>query len=61
MQFINEMIATRKAENKTQVVRQALYNLREQEALKDIAEARVDIAQGNVYKGDLRTLASTIE
>ena len=61
MQFIDSMIASHKAESKTQVVRRALYNMREDEALKDIAEAHNDIIQGKVYSGDLRTLASTIE
>lgn len=61
MQFVNSMITSRKAESKTQVVRRALYNMREEEALKDITEARADIAQGKVYKGNLRELASVIE
>ncbi len=60
MQFINDMIASHKAESKTQVVRRALYNMREEEALKDISEARMDIAQGKVYKGDLRELANAL-
>ncbi len=61
IQFIENMIATNKAESKTQVVRRALYNLREEEALKDIAEARIDIEQGRVYKGNLKDLSDTIK
>ncbi len=61
IQFIENMIATNKAESKTQVVRRALYNLREEEALKDIAEARIDIEQGRVYRGNLKDLSNTIK
>ncbi len=61
MQFINNMIASHKAESKTQVVRRALYNMREEEALKDITEAQNDILQGKVYKGNLRELANAIK
>ena len=60
MQFIDNMIASNKAESKTQVVRRALYNMREEEALKDITEARNDVAQGKVYKGNLRELANAV-
>lgn len=60
IQFIDDMIASRKADNKAQVVRQALYNMREDEALKDMVEARMDVMQGKVYKGDLRELAKAV-
>ncbi len=60
IQFIDDMIASRKADNKAQVVRQALYNMREDEALKDIVGARMDVMQGKVYKGDLRELAKAV-
>ncbi|MBL4644292.1 MAG: hypothetical protein JKX80_00310 [Candidatus Pacebacteria bacterium] len=58
--FVDEMISSKKAENKTQVVRRALYQMREDEALKDLIEARADVAQGKVYKGNLRKLSDAL-
>ena len=34
--------------------------MREDEALKDLIEARADVAQGKVYKGNLRELADAL-
>lgn len=59
-QFITNMIDSHKAENKAEVVRRALYQMREEEALKDVLEARADVVQGKIYKGNLRKLAGTI-
>ncbi len=58
--FVDDMISSKKAANKTQVVRNALYKMREDEALKDLIEARADVAQGKVYKGNLRELADAL-
>lgn len=58
--FVDEMIASKKAANKTQVVRTALHQMRENEALKDLIEARTDVVQGKVYKGNLRKLADAL-
>ncbi len=58
--FVDEMISSKKAANKAQVVRNALYKMREDEALKDLIEARADVAQGKVYKGNLRKLADAL-
>lgn len=59
-QFVDDMITSKKADNKTQVVRKALYKMREDEALKDLIEARADVAQGKVYKGNLRELVKAL-
>ncbi len=59
-EFIDDMIMSKKADNKTQVVRKALYKMREDEALKDLVEARADVAQGKVYKGNLRELVKAL-
>ncbi len=60
MQFITNMIDTHKADSKAEVVRRALHQMREEEALKDVVEARTDIAQGKLYKGSLRELSNAI-
>ncbi len=59
-EFISNMISSHKAENKAEVVRRALHLLREEEALKDVLEARADVINGKVYKGNLRKLAAKI-
>ncbi len=59
-EFIDDMIMSKKADNKTQVVRKALYKMREDEAFKDLSEARADVAQGKVYKGNLRELVKAL-
>ena len=59
--FIADMISSHKAENKAQVVRRALYKMREDEAMERILSSRKDIKNGDVYSGDLNTLLSGID
>lgn len=50
--FIDEMIATHKAETKAEVVRRALYKMREDEAVKAVLESEQDILEGKIEKWD---------
>ena len=59
--FIAKMIKSKKAETKAQIVRMALKLLAEEEALKDLAEAQIDVVKGRVYKGDLKKLLQTVK
>ncbi len=59
-EFIETMIKSKKAETKAQVVRLALKLLKEEEALRDLAEAQIDVVKGRVYKGDLKKLAKEL-
>jgi len=43
------------------VVRRALELLKEEEAMKDLLEAKLDVERGRVYGGDLRKLAQKIK
>ncbi len=58
--FIDQMIASNKAENKAAVVRRALYELSEQEAINDLMEAHKEVDEGKILKGDLDELAKNI-
>ena len=61
LSFIDEMIKSRKADSKASVVRNALYKLAEEEAIKDILEARIEVKEGKILKGDLDELASKLK
>jgi Arc/MetJ-type ribon-helix-helix transcriptional regulator len=58
--FIDKMVDSKKAENKAAVVRRALYNLSEQEALNDLLEAHREVDEGKILKGNLDELAKSI-
>ncbi len=58
--FIDEMLKHKKAETKAQVIRMALYKLKEEEALKDLLEAEIDVKEGRIYKGDLKELSEKL-
>ena len=60
-EFIDQMLAGKKAETKAEVVRRALELLKEEEAMKDLLEAKLDVERGRVYGGDLRKLAQKIK
>jgi Arc/MetJ-type ribon-helix-helix transcriptional regulator len=54
--FIEEEISLGVSETKAGLVRHALSRLQEERALSRLQEAEMDIQQGRVYKGDLKTL-----
>ena len=58
--FINSMVKQGKAENKAQVVRQALRYFEEEEAVNSLLQARREVRDGKVFYGDLDELARKI-
>ncbi len=55
-EFINRMVKDGKGANKADVVRRALREYEENEALENILRAEREFAQGKGLKGDLREL-----
>lgn len=54
--FINRMVKEGKGANKADVVRRALREYRENEAMENIIRAEKEFAQGKGLRGDLREL-----
>jgi putative addiction module CopG family antidote len=54
--FIKEMIQSGYATNKADVVRKALLQLRENEAIRHVFEAERDIKEGRIFSGDIRSI-----
>jgi Arc/MetJ-type ribon-helix-helix transcriptional regulator len=59
--FIEEELSHGERESKAHLVRYALERLREERAFMRIEEARRDIVEGRVYKGDLKKLLKKFE
>ena len=59
-EFIKDELASGKSETKAHVVRYALLRLQEERALERLREAELDIKEGRVYQGSLRTLAKKL-
>jgi len=59
--FITNMVKQGKAENKAQVVRQALRRFEEEEAVNSLLQARREVREGKVLYGDLDELAKKIK
>jgi putative addiction module CopG family antidote len=55
-EFIEKQIREGKAENKAQVVRQALRRMSEEEAIEAVLRAEREVGEGKVYRGDLRKI-----
>ncbi len=55
--FIRSYIKDGKADNKAQVVRRALTQLAEEEAIRSVLMAEIEIKDGKGLRGDLRKLA----
>ena len=55
--FIERMIKDGKGANKADVVRRALREYEENEALENILQSEREIAQGKGLRGDLKELA----
>ncbi|KKR70362.1 MAG: hypothetical protein UU13_C0007G0003 [Candidatus Nomurabacteria bacterium GW2011_GWB1_40_7] len=55
--FIERMVKDGKGANKADVVRRALREYEENEALENILQSEIEIAQGKGLRGDLRELA----
>ena len=55
-EFIERMVKEGKGANKADVVRRALREYRENEAVENILQAEREFAQGKVLRGDLREL-----
>ncbi len=55
-EFINRMVKEGKGANKADVVRRALREYRENEALKNILQSEREFAEGKGLRGDLRDL-----
>ena len=56
-EFIKRQIKSGQAANKADVVRKALLRMSEEEAINDILEARKEVREGKILRGDLRELA----
>ncbi len=56
-EFIQSMIQNGKYENKAQVVRRALFIMKEEELLRDLLAAEQEIRDGKGLRGDLKALA----
>ena len=54
--FIASLVKSGKAASKAHAVRQALEWYAEEETVKDILEAEMDIKAGRVFRGDLREI-----
>jgi Arc/MetJ-type ribon-helix-helix transcriptional regulator len=54
--FIQSMIKLGKYENKAQVVRRALYIMKEEELLRDLHTAEQEYKDGKGIKGDLKNI-----
>ncbi|MEK7104744.1 MAG: hypothetical protein AAB868_01755 [Patescibacteria group bacterium] len=54
--FIERMIESGKGANKADVVRRALREYEENEALENILQSEKEFAQGKCLRGDLREL-----
>lgn len=54
--FITEELSHGESESKAHLVRYALERLREERAFLRIEEAKHDIKEGHVYKGDLKKI-----
>lgn len=54
--FINKMIKSGKGSNKADVVRRALNEYIENDALETILKAENEFAQGKVFRGDLKEI-----
>lgn len=55
--FIERMIKDGKGANKADVVRRALREYEENEALANILQSEMEISQGKGLRGDLREIA----
>lgn len=55
--FIERMVKSGKGANKADVVRRALREYEENEALANILQSEMEFAQGKGLRGDLRELA----
>jgi Arc/MetJ-type ribon-helix-helix transcriptional regulator len=55
-QFINDMVLRGVATNKADVVRRALKQMAEDQAVEDVLQSEREIAQGKILRGDLDTL-----
>lgn len=55
--FITSMIQRGIAENKAQVVRRALREFAENQAIEAVLQAEREVAEGKILRGDLRKLA----
>jgi len=55
--FINSQLALGKAKSKSELVRRALQNLKEEEFITTVVFAQREIAEGKALVGDLDELA----
>ena len=54
--FISSLVKSDKAANKAHAVRQALEWYEEEESVKTLLEAEMDIKAGRIFRGDLREI-----
>ena len=59
--FIDDMVKSGKGANKADVVRRAIREYRENEALENILQSEREFAAGKGLRGDLRELAKKIK
>ena len=54
--IVNDLVSSGYGSNKADVVRRALKQLSEEQAIVDVLQAERELAQGKVFRGDLRKL-----
>lgn len=58
--FINDMVRDGRAANKADVVRKALRQMSEDEAVALVLKSEQDIKEGKIFRGDIRKLMKRI-
>jgi len=59
--FINNMIRDGRAANKADVVRKALRQFAEEEAVFALLESQQEVKEGKLFRGDLRKLLKKVK
>lgn len=58
--FLDNQIKNKKAESKSQLVRDAIHFFREELELRDLMLGSKEVREGKLLKGDLRKLAARL-
>ena len=58
---VNNLVNSGYGSNKADVVRRALKQLSEEQAIADVLQAERELTQGKVFRGDLRKLIKQLK
>jgi Arc/MetJ-type ribon-helix-helix transcriptional regulator len=56
LQFVDSIISSGEVENRAQAIRKAIRTMREQNEIKEIFEASLQVRQGISHTGDLKSI-----